>query len=87
MPPVDPMEEGAADGGDPLFVTALARGLAVLRCFTPRTRELSATELARMTKLPQPTIWRLCHTLRALGYLTQAPGGDRKSTRLNSSHT
>ena len=63
--------------GDPLFVTALARGLAVLRCFTRSTPELGASDIARMTGLPQPTIWRLCHTLRELGYLTKARGGGR----------
>ena len=27
--------------------------------------------------LPQPTVWRLCHTLMKLGYLTQDQGGDK----------
>ena len=58
----------------PLFVTALARGLSVLKCFTPRSPELGTAELARMTGLPQPTIWRLCYTLRELGFLTNASG-------------
>ena len=30
-----------------------------------------------MTNLPQPTVWRLCYTLRQLGYLMQAPGSDK----------
>ncbi|RZS81120.1 IclR family transcriptional regulator [Pigmentiphaga kullae] len=54
---------------DPLFVTALARGLEILRCFTPARGELGTTEIARLTGLPQPTVWRLCKTLAALGYL------------------
>jgi len=54
---------------DPLFVTALARGLQVLRCFTPDRAELGTTEIAKLTGLPQPTAWRLCKTLVALGYL------------------
>jgi len=63
--------------GDPIFVTALARGLSVLCCFTRSTPELSVTDIGRMTDLPQPTIWRLCHTLRRLGYLTQALEGKK----------
>ncbi|GAA0521890.1 IclR family transcriptional regulator [Pigmentiphaga daeguensis] len=54
---------------DPLFVTALARGLQVLRCFTPGHPELGTTEIAKLTGLPQPTAWRLCKTLVRLGYL------------------
>jgi DNA-binding IclR family transcriptional regulator len=54
-----------------LFVTSLARGLAILGCFGER-RELRVTEIARMTGLPQPTAWRLCHTLRQMGYLRAA---------------
>jgi DNA-binding IclR family transcriptional regulator len=58
----------------PPFVTALARGMEVLRCFTPATPELGASQIARMTGLPQPTVWRLCHTLLELGYLDAMPG-------------
>ncbi|HWG06784.1 MAG TPA: IclR family transcriptional regulator [Beijerinckiaceae bacterium] len=62
---------------DPLFVDALARGLAVLRCFTKQAPELGTAEIAKMIDLPQPTVWRLCHTLRQLGYLTQAKSGKK----------
>jgi DNA-binding IclR family transcriptional regulator len=55
---------------DRQFVTALARGLAVLRCFTPEAPELGTTEIAAMTGLPQPTVWRLCYTLQRLDILT-----------------
>jgi len=58
------------------FVTSLARGLDVLRCFTAERTELGSTEIARLTGLPQSTAWRLCHTLIELGYLVPA-GGDR----------
>lgn len=51
------------------FVTALARGLSVLRCFTRENPVLGTHEIARMTGLPQPTVWRLCQTLVSLGYL------------------
>ena len=30
-----------------------------------------------MTKLPQPTVWRLCYTLQQLRYLVQAPDSDK----------
>jgi DNA-binding IclR family transcriptional regulator len=61
---------------DRQFVTALGRGLETLRCFTPERPELGASDIARLTGLPQPTIWRLCHTLETLGYLVpgKSPG-------------
>ncbi|MBN9427927.1 MAG: IclR family transcriptional regulator [Burkholderiales bacterium] len=63
-----------ADTLDRQFVTALARGLQVLACFTVETPELGVGEMARMLGLPKPTVWRLCHTLQALGYLVPASG-------------
>jgi DNA-binding IclR family transcriptional regulator len=68
-----------SDGKDPLFVTALARGMDVLRCFTAANPELGTSQIARLTGLPQPTVWRLCHTLLELGYLDAIPG--RQSMR------
>lgn len=62
---------------DRQHVTALARGLAVLRAFSSERRELGSSAIARLTNLPQPTVWRLCKTLRDEGYLLSAPGGDR----------
>jgi DNA-binding IclR family transcriptional regulator len=59
---------------DRQFVAALAKGLDVLRCFAPATPELGASEIARMTGMPQPTVWRLCHTLLELGFLVAVPG-------------
>lgn len=56
---------------DRQFVTALARGLELLRCFTPRDPLLGNQELARKTGLPKPTISRLTHTLMRLGCLKQ----------------
>lgn len=51
------------------FVTALDRGLQILRCFTLDEPELTVSELARRTKLPQPTVWRLCRTLAKSNFL------------------
>lgn len=58
---------------DRLFVTALARGLEILRCFTPRENVLGNQEIAERTRLPKPTVSRLTYTLKKLGYLRQAP--------------
>lgn len=63
---------------DRQFVTALSRGLAVLRCFDATRPQLGTTEIAQLTKLPQPTVWRLCYTLQQLGYLVQAPNNADK---------
>lgn len=54
---------------DRRYVTALARGLDVLRCFTPRDRWLKHQEIARRSGLPASTVSRLTFTLGALGYL------------------
>ena len=51
------------------FVTALARGLELMRCFTPRQNVLGNQDLARMTGLPKPTVTRLTNTLMRLGCL------------------
>ena len=66
-----------ARGGDAQFVLAVARAFQILRCFDSNHRELGTTELAGLTGLPQPTIWRLCHTLVELGYLAPTVGGDK----------
>lgn len=63
-------EAGDEDGDkDRLFVNALARGLDLLRCFTPEVRVLGKHDLARLTGLPKATVYRLAHTLCKLGYL------------------
>ncbi|WP_154392753.1 helix-turn-helix domain-containing protein, partial [Bordetella pertussis] len=59
----------AAGAASPDFITALARGLDVLRCFRPGVRALGNLDLARLTGLPKPTISRITYTLTELGYL------------------
>jgi len=54
---------------DRRYITALARGLEVLRCFRPQDRWLAHQEIARRTRLPASTVSRLTFTLGALGYL------------------
>jgi DNA-binding IclR family transcriptional regulator len=62
----------ARDGGAPdrQFVAALARGLDILGCFSDAHPSLTVTEIANLLGIPQPSVWRLCHTMIKLGYLT-----------------
>jgi len=62
--------------GQPL-VTGLLRGLSVLRCFDLGREQLGSSDIARMTGLPQPTVWRLCRTLEHGGYLVADTDGAR----------
>lgn len=63
-------------GKDRQFVTALARGLKILQCFDEAHPELSGSQIAKMTGFPQPTVWRLCHTLLELDMLAHV-GNER----------
>ena len=62
---------------DRQFVTALARGLEILRCFRPGEASLTNSEMAKRTGMPKPTISRLTYTLTRLGYLTYSPDAGR----------
>lgn len=62
---------------DRQFVTALARGLEILRCFDAENTELGSVDLARMTGLPQSTVWRLCYTLVQCGFLVPCERSDK----------
>ena len=66
---VDPAISMGEDDSSGQFVTALARGLELMRCFTPRDNVLGNQDLARMTGLPKPTVTRLTNTLMRLGCL------------------
>ncbi|MFK3768344.1 IclR family transcriptional regulator [Pseudomonas putida] len=66
---VDPATAMGEDDSSGQFVTALARGLELMRCFTPRDNVLGNQDLARMTGLPKPTVTRLTNTLMRLGCL------------------
>jgi DNA-binding IclR family transcriptional regulator len=52
-------------------VTALARGLEILRAFQPDKGPLGNSELSSITGIPKATISRLVYTLSELGYLTR----------------
>jgi DNA-binding IclR family transcriptional regulator len=56
-----------ADAGQ---ARVLARGLSILRAFTPRNEWLSNQEIAAKTSLPRPTVSRLTTNLTGLGYLS-----------------
>ncbi|VCU71765.1 Pca regulon regulatory protein [Pigmentiphaga humi] len=56
---------------DKQFATTLARGLELLRCFSPQRPTLSNGELSALTGLSRPTVSRFTYTLMKLGYLTQ----------------
>ncbi len=66
---LDPATALGEDEAGGQFVTALARGLELMRCFTPRDNVLGNQDLARMTGLPKPTVTRLTNTLMRLGCL------------------
>ncbi len=50
-------------------MTALARGLELLRAFGPGEEYLGNAELSSRTGIPRPTVSRLTYTLTQLGYL------------------
>ena len=62
-------QEPSGDAVDRDFVTALARGLEVLRCFSRNSAVLGPKEVAQMSGLPKSTVTRLIYTLTKLDYL------------------
>lgn len=62
---------------DPQFATTLARGLEILRCFTPEESLLGNNQLAARTGLSRPTVSRFIYTLVRLGYLRPDPASTK----------
>src|SRR5690554_6861505 len=60
--PIDPTER-------PDFVTALARGLAVIRAFGPEKPRMTLADIAKRVSLPRATVRRSLITLETLGYV------------------
>ena len=58
-------------------VSALERGISVLRCFSQEHPVLGYADIAKMTGIPRPTVNRLVATLNATGMLKPAPAADR----------
>lgn len=56
---------------DRQFSMNLARGMEVLRAFTPADPLLGNREISDRTGLPKPTVSRLTYTLTLLGYLSR----------------
>lgn len=61
--------EAELENKDRNFVTALARGLEILRCFRRGDLTLTNSDFSERTGLPKATISRLTHTLCELDYL------------------
>ncbi|WP_346798316.1 IclR family transcriptional regulator [Halomonas sp. Bachu 37] len=61
--------ESESSEKDRNFVTALARGLELLRAFGAKEEYLGNAELSNRTGIPRPTVSRLTYTLTQLGYL------------------
>ena len=68
--------------GDRQFATTLARGMELLRCFTPEHPVLGNKDLSRLLQLPAATVSRLTYTLTCMGYL--APAGHYGKYQLGS---
>src|SRR5690554_7214937 len=59
------------------LVEAMSRGLDVLRAFSRGSVILGNQDIARITKLPEPTVSRMTYTLTKLGYLSYSPQLDK----------
>jgi IclR family transcriptional regulator, positive regulator for flagellar biogenesis len=58
-------------------VTALARGLTVLRCIAAADAPLSNRELTELTGIPKPTVSRITATLVSAGFLFRLQDSER----------
>ena len=72
-PPPDPAELVAETiaqfGDDPDFVTALARGLAVMLALSDKKRRMSIAQVSHRTGIPRAAARRSLHTLSKLGFV------------------
>ena len=59
----------ARHGNDPDFVTALARGLAVLLTLSDKKRRMSIAQVSHRTGIPRAAVRRSLHTLAELGFV------------------
>lgn len=63
-------ETSADDGeGSKTFITALARGLDVIKAFTSQEQHLTLSDISRIVDLPRATTRRCLMTLQTLGYV------------------
>lgn len=68
---------GGNGAQDRYIVPALERGLLLLRSFTRERPEAGPGQLAREHGMPRTTVFRLLHTLEAMGFVARVPGGTR----------
>ncbi|MGC1484024.1 MAG: IclR family transcriptional regulator C-terminal domain-containing protein [Candidatus Acidiferrum sp.] len=57
-----------AHGGDPNFMTSLARGLAVIQAFSQRQHELTVSQISTKTGFSRAAVRRCLYTLAKLGF-------------------
>jgi IclR family pca regulon transcriptional regulator len=66
--PAATADDGLNRGGDPDFMTSLARGLYVIRAFSGVDRRLTIADVSRATGLTRAVVRRCLYTLKELGY-------------------
>lgn len=69
-----PAETIAKYHDDPDFVTALARGLAVLLALSDKKRRMSIAQVSHRTGIPRAAARRSLHTLASLGFVAADDG-------------
>src|ERR1700743_2711803 len=65
---VTDLDDALYRGGDPDYMTSLARGLHVIRAFAGVDRRLTIADVARATGLTRAVVRRCLYTLKELGY-------------------
>ncbi|MDB5757118.1 MAG: hypothetical protein JWM30_407, partial [Burkholderia sp.] len=56
------------------FVTALARGIAVMQALADKRRRMSMAQVSHITGIPRATVRRSLHTLAMLGFVAEDEG-------------
>lgn len=74
--PAQPDKPSAAEEisvltGDPDFMTSLAKGLAVMRCFAEHSRGMTVSQISMRTGISRASVRRCLITLARLGYALQ----------------
>lgn len=64
---------GNVEGGDPNFMTSLARGLAVVCAFSDHRRSLTIPQISELTGFSRAAVRRCLYTLAKLGYVSPGP--------------
>jgi len=63
------------------FSKTISRALDVLECFTDDDTVLSLNEIARLVRLPGPSLFRILLTLESRGYVVRNPDGSYRLAR------